>query len=138
MTGGSGVHIVVPLARTDDWKAAKAFLKAFAKAMATDMPRLFTEKASMTTRKGRIYLDTNRTSHGTSAVGSYSLRARPGFPAAMPLQWQELNANLPPSEFLRKKALIRLEKMTADPWDGFEDARCGITAKARKDVGLKT
>ncbi len=138
MTGGAGVHIIVPLALKDDWNAAKAFLKAFAKAVAADQPRLFTDKVSKTTRKGRIYLDTNRTSFGTSAVGSYSLRARPGFPAAMPLLWQELNANLPPSEFLRKKALIRLEKLTADPWDGFEEARTELTVKARRDVGLKT
>ena len=138
MTGGAGVHIVVPLAGNDDWKAAKTYLKALANAMAGDMARLFTDKVSKTTRKGRIYLDTNRTSFGTSAIGSYSLRARNGFPAAMPLVWQDLNANLPPSEFFRKNALKRLEKMVADPWDGFDEARSDITAKARKDVGLKT
>ncbi len=138
MTGGAGVHVVVPLSGKDDWKAAKTYQKAFSKTMAGDMPRLFTDKVSKATRKGRIYLDTNRTSFGTSAVASYSLRAREGFPAAMPLVWQDLNANLPPSEFFRKKALKRLEKMVADPWEGFDDARSEITLQALKEVGLKT
>ena len=105
--------------------------------MASDMGRLFTDKVAKPARRGRIYIDTNRTTFGTSAIGSYSLRATPDFGSAMPLAWQDLHTTALPSEFFRKKALFRLEKRMADPWADFEDARASITAKARKSVGLK-
>ena len=40
--------------------------------------------------RARIYLDYLRNGRGASAVASYSLRARPGFPAATPIEWDEL------------------------------------------------
>lgn len=137
MTGGTGVHLVVPLDQTTPWAETKAFLKAFAKAMASDNARLFTDKVSKAARKGRVYVDINRSSFGTSSVCSYSLRGRPDFPVAMPLSWHDLKANMPPTEFLRKNALIRLEKSVAHEWTGFDDARTSIGVNARRDVGLK-
>lgn len=137
MTGGSGVHLVVPLYGSNDWDEAKRFLKALAKALAADNARLFTANVSKSARKSRIYIDVNRTQFGTSAVASFSLRARPSFPVAMPLSWHDLSANSPPTEFLRKNALIQLEKSAAQPWSDFDAARVPITDTAKRGVGLK-
>lgn len=137
MTGGRGTHIVVPLDGSADWTDAKAYLKALAKTLSFEHPRLFTANVAKAARKGRIYIDANRTQYGTSAVASYSLRARAGFPAALPLSWHDLKANAPPTEFLRKKALFHVEKNAAHPWSDFEEARGPITDKARRAVGLK-
>ncbi|MEM8802986.1 MAG: DNA ligase D [Pseudomonadota bacterium] len=137
MTGGTGVHLVVPMDGTADWADAKRFLKAFAKAAAADNPRLFTANVSKSQRKNRIYVDVNRTQFGTSAVASYSLRARPKFPVAMPLSWHDLSANTPPTEFFRKNALIQLEKTSEHAWSDFEAARVPIPDKAKTKVGLK-
>lgn len=41
-------------------------------------------------RAGRIFLDTNRNAYGQMAIAAYSLRARPGPPAATPIDWSEL------------------------------------------------
>jgi len=136
MTGGTGVHIVVPLDGSSDWDHAKSFLKALAKALASDNGRLFTANQSKAARTGKIYIDM-RTASGTSSVASYSLRARPAFPVALPLSWHDLSANAPPGEFLRKNALIHIEKTMADVWADFEDTRGPIRDTARRDVGLK-
>lgn len=136
-TGGAGAHVVVPLARKDDWQRVRAFLKAFAKGLASDLPRLFTDQMAKAKRRNRILLDINRTMKGSSAVASYSLRAGMNFPCAMPLTWQELHAATPPTEFHRRNTRVRLDKLAADPWAGFADARTPISAKARRGVGLK-
>ena len=137
LTGGSGVHIVVPLDGRTDWAGVKGFLKALAKSLSADHPRLFTDTIRKSARTGRIYVDTARTQFGTSAVASYSLRARRDFPAAVPLSWHDLSANSPPTDFNRKKALFHVEKTLAHPWSDFEEARGPISQKTRRAVGLK-
>lgn len=137
MTGGTGLHIVVPLDRSADWVKTGKFLKALAKSLSADLPKLFTDSVKKANRQGRIYLDVNRTKYGASAVASYSLRARPTFPAALPVVWQSLNAATQPSEFHRKNALVYIETLVADPWTDFTKARSGISQRALKSVGLK-
>ncbi|HEX5262363.1 MAG TPA: DNA ligase D, partial [Phenylobacterium sp.] len=89
-TGGKGVHLVVALEPGHDWPTVKGFAEALSRAMAADAPSLFTAVSSKERRKGRIYLDYLRNARGASAVASYSLRAKPGFPAATPIEWEEL------------------------------------------------
>ena len=137
MTGGRGAHIVVPLDGSAGWPDARTYLRALANTLSAEHPRLFTAKVTKAAREGRIYIDVNRTQFGTSAVASYSLRAREGFPAALPLSWHDLNANAPPTDFLRKKALFHVEKNAAHPWSDFEAARGPISDKARRAAGLK-
>ena len=136
-TGGKGAHVVVPLAGKDDWAKVRQFLKALARQLADEMPRLFTDLQSKAKRKGRIYIDINRTTYGTSAVASYSLRATPEFQVAMPLAWQDFHTGTPPTVFNRRSALSHVERQRVDPWNGFADARQPISAKALKGVGLK-
>jgi bifunctional non-homologous end joining protein LigD len=90
LTGGKGVHVVIPLARRNGWDEMKAFSKAFAVAMADAEPKRFTAKASKAGRTGRIYIDWLRNDRGSTAISPYSSRAREGAPVAMPLTWDEL------------------------------------------------
>ncbi|MEO1307875.1 MAG: DNA ligase D [Pseudomonadota bacterium] len=137
MTGGTGLHLVVPLIRSAGWDVAAAFLKGLATSLAKDHPKLFTDNIQKANRHGRIYVDVNRTRFGTSAVASYSLRARAGFPAALPLMWQDLSAATQPSEFHRKNAVLAVEKMARDPWIDFDDARTELTGRMVQSVGAK-
>jgi bifunctional non-homologous end joining protein LigD len=136
-TGGKGLHIVVPLAGTQTWTPIKLFLKALAKSLASDAPRLFTTSPSKAQRSGRVFIDMGRTSLGSSAAASYSLRARPTFPVAVPLAWAELEHLAARPEFNSKSAVNRVESGFVDPWEDFEKARAGVEAKARKAVGLE-
>jgi DNA ligase D len=137
-TGGKGLHLVMALEAGHSWPVVKGFAEAFAKAMAGDAPSLFTAVASKERRKGRIYLDYLRNGRGASAVASYSLRARPGFPAATPIFWDELASLTGGDAFNRLNMHRRLESLAADPWDELVSSAVKITPKMRRDVGMKT
>jgi bifunctional non-homologous end joining protein LigD len=136
-TGGKGLHLVVALAPGHDWPLVKGFAEAFARAMARDAPGLFTAVASKEQRKGRIYIDYLRNARGASAVASYSLRARPGFPVATPIEWKELRKLSGGAVFNRLNIVRRLDSLAADPWDELGSSGVKITPKMRRDVGMK-
>ena len=137
-TGGKGLHLVLALTPGHDWKQVKGFAEGFARAMAADAPSLFTAVSSKERRKGKIYLDYLRNGRGASAVASYSLRARPGFPAATPIAWDELRRIKGGDAFNRVNLVSRLETLAADPWDELLSTASKITPKMRKDLGLKS
>jgi bifunctional non-homologous end joining protein LigD len=137
-TGGKGLHLVMALAGRPHWPVMKGFAEALSRAMAADHPSLFTAVASKERRRGKIYLDYLRNARGASAVASYSLRARPGFPASAPIAWSELRKLTGGAVFDRITLPKRLEALRADPWEGLESSSSEITAKMRRDVGMKT
>jgi len=136
-TGGKGLHLVLALAAGHDWRTVKGFAEAFSRAMAADAPGLFVAVSSKERRKGRIYLDYLRNGRGASAVASYSLRARPGFPVATPILWDELRKLSGGDAFNRLNLIGRIETLAADPWDGLGSSAVKITPKMRRDVGMK-
>ncbi|HEX4199736.1 MAG TPA: DNA ligase D [Caulobacteraceae bacterium] len=137
-TGGKGVHLVMALDGGHSWPVVKGFAEALSRAMAADAPNIFTAVSSKERRKGRIYLDYLRNGRGASAVASYSLRARPGFPAATPIAWEELRKLSGGNVFNRLNLMRRLESLAADPWDELISSSVKITPKMRRDVGMKT
>ena len=137
-TGGKGLHLVMALEPGHDWTLVKGFAEAFSKAAAADAPGLFTAVSGKERRKGRIYLDYVRNARGASAVASYSLRARPGFPVATPIEWSELRKLSGGNAFNRLNLHRRLETLAADPWDELGSSVAKITPKMRREVGLKT
>jgi DNA ligase D len=135
-TGGKGLHLVTPLVRRQGWDLVKRFMNALVRAVAADAPDRFVTVATKSKRRGRIFLDVGRTALGASAVASYSLRARPDFPAATPLAWEELSTAREKPIFDRSSVVERVETARADPWDDYEAARATITKAARRGVGL--
>lgn len=137
-TGGKGLHLVIALAPGHDWPLVKGFAAAVARAMAADAPQLFTAVAAKAQRRGRIYIDYLRNARGASAVASYSLRAKPAFPAAAPITWEELRGLSGGAAYNRLNLLRRLETLAADPWDELGSSAVKITASMRRDVGMKS
>ena len=136
-TGGKGVHLVVALAGGHSWPTVKGFAESLSRTMAAETPGLFTAVSSKAQRKGRIYLDYLRNARGASAVASYSMRAKPGFPVATPIAWDELRKLSGGGAFDRLSVVKRLESLAADPWDELLSSSSKITAKMRRDVGMK-
>jgi DNA ligase D len=136
-TGGKGLHLVVALAPGLSWPLLKGFAEAFARAAAKDAPAMFTATSSKDRRKGRVYIDYLRNARGASAVASYSLRARPNFPVATPISWDELRKLPGGDAFTRLTVLKRVERLASDPWDGLGSSKAKITPKMRRDVGMK-
>lgn len=90
LTGGKGVHVVVPLARGHSWDSHKSFARRFAEAISLAEPDRFTATIRKKERKGRIFVDWLRNQRGSTAILPYSARARSGAPVAVPLSWNEL------------------------------------------------
>jgi bifunctional non-homologous end joining protein LigD len=90
LTGGKGVHVVVPLTPGHSWDAHKDFSKRFAEAMSMAEPERFIATMSKAKRVGRIFIDYLRNQRGNTAVMPYSARARDGAPVAVPVIWDEL------------------------------------------------
>ena len=90
VTGGKGVHVVVPLRRIVGWDRVKRFARDFAKTFARRYPDRYTAKMSKSEREGRVFIDWLRNERGATAIAPYSLRARPGAAVALPVGWNEL------------------------------------------------
>ena len=90
LSGGKGVHVVVPLTPRADWPAVKDFADRFARALAAAEPDRFVATMSKAKRKGRIFIDWLRNQRGSTAILPYSARARSGGPVAAPVSWSEL------------------------------------------------
>jgi bifunctional non-homologous end joining protein LigD len=68
-------------------------------------------------------VDYLRNSRGATSVASYSLRARPGAPVAMPLRWNELGKLKSAHAFDIHSAPRRLVRLRTDPWAGIDEVR---------------
>ncbi len=90
LSGGKGVHVVVPLKPAAKWPAVKDFADRFARALAQAEPDRFVATMSKAKRKGRIFIDWLRNQRGSTAILPYSARARSGAPVAAPVSWSEL------------------------------------------------
>jgi len=89
-TGSRGLHVVSPLDRSAGFDAVRAFARDVAEVVAARDPARFTTEQSKEKRGGRFYLDRARNAYTQTAVAPYAVRARPGAPVAVPLDWDEI------------------------------------------------
>lgn len=122
-SGGKGLHVVVPLQPACSWDAVKAFAKGFAVALAGAEPDRYVATMTLAKRPGKIFVDYLRNGRGATAVASYSLRARPGAPVAMPLRWEELTTIAGGGAFNLRNALEHVHRQRRDPWKGIDEMR---------------
>ena len=110
LSGGKGVHVVIPLTPGHTWDQHKDFAKRFAEAMSLAEPDRFLANMSKAKRVGKIFIDYLRNQRGATAVLPYSARARAGAPVAVPVTWDEL-ADFPSAhEFSIKDAGALLQR----------------------------
>ncbi|MBC7817427.1 MAG: DNA ligase D [Planctomycetaceae bacterium] len=135
MTGGKGLHVIVPLQRRHTWPEVKKFSKAVAVQLAADSPSQYTASMSKAARHGRIYVDYVRNGRGATAVAPYSTRNRPGAPVAAPVTWKEVSAASDPSGFTVENISDRLASLRKDPWEDLRKTRQSLTAAAWRRIG---
>ena len=112
LSGGKGVHVVVPVADTD-WEDAKNFSQRIALGMAADNPKRYVGKMTKSLRKGKIFIDYFRNSREATSVAPYSTRARPGAAVSAPLSWEQIGRSKSAAEF----TVLNLKKhFKRDPW----------------------
>ncbi|HWM27552.1 MAG TPA: non-homologous end-joining DNA ligase [Woeseiaceae bacterium] len=127
VTGGKGVHIIVPLRRVADWPQVKSFAQAFASKLADDEPDVFTATMSKSRRRGRIFVDWLRNERGSTAIAPYSTRARKNGPVATPVGWDELRNLESAHSFHLDDVVERLER--PDPWKAAITWRQAVTKR---------
>ena len=109
-TGGKGLHVVVPLARKDPWPAVKSFAAGVAKDMVDTAPGTYLTTMSKAKRRSKIFVDYFRNDYTATTIADYAVRARPGAPVALPLDWKELDTLESASQFTMEGVLHRLRR----------------------------
>jgi len=130
-TGSTGLHVVVPLKREEDFDSVRAFAKCLAAIVVDDDPEHRTLEQRTNKRRGRVFVDTNRNAYAQTIAPAYAVRARPHAPVSVPLAWSELeNEDLRPDGITIRAVFERLEKV--DPWKNFRRDATSLKVAYRK------
>jgi bifunctional non-homologous end joining protein LigD len=119
LSGGKGVHVVVPLTPGHDWETHADFARRFAAALAAAEPERFVATMSKAKRVGKIFIDWLRNQRGSTAVMPYSARAREGAPVAVPVSWDELEEAKDAHPFSIEDAAELIERATGKALKGW-------------------
>jgi bifunctional non-homologous end joining protein LigD len=115
LTGGKGLHVVLPITGAD-WETAKSFAQAVALAMTADDPKRYVAKITKSLRTGKIFVDYLRNSLEQTAVAAYSTRARAGAPVSVPVTWEELGKTKGGNQYTVLNLAKRMGSLKQDPW----------------------
>ena len=108
-TGGTGLHVQVPVERRHSHDDVRAFADTVAAALARASGGLVTTERALARRHG-VYVDTKMNGHGQQVVSAYSVRPLAGAPVATPLAWDELDDRLDPRAFTPAEVLRRVRR----------------------------
>ena len=118
LSGGKGVHVVVPIEPDHDWDEVKEFAREFSENMAREVPDAYVANMSKKKRTGKIFIDFFRNDFSSTAIVPLSLRARADAPIAWPVTWAELKkfhqANAITLKNIDSKLLKNAEKISAE------------------------
>jgi bifunctional non-homologous end joining protein LigD len=126
LSGGKGIHVVVPLDASKDWPTVKSFADRFSRAISEAEPETFTANIRKVQRKGRIFLDWLRNQRGATAVMPYSARAREGAPVAVPIAWEELDTYESGHHFSIRDADELLDRASSKLLAGWGEAKLAL------------
>jgi bifunctional non-homologous end joining protein LigD len=132
-TGGKGLHVMAALKPTRDWTEVKAFARGLALHLTRLAPKRFTADLAKASRGGKIFIDYLRNGEGSTAVSAFSLRARPGAPVSMPLDWSDLKPKID-----LRFAYFNLRNAPAaaahgvEAWKGFVKSAKAVSVRAMK------
>ncbi|WP_445671885.1 DNA ligase D [Pseudomonas inefficax] len=135
-SGGKGMHVVVPLTRRAGWDEVKDFSHAIVNYLAKLFPDRLSAVSGPKNRVGRIFIDYLRNGKGATTVCAYSLRAREGLPVSVPIWREELAQLKGANQWNIANVRQRLAEVD-DPWAAMGKTRQSITARMRKQLGLK-
>lgn len=135
LTGSKGIHVHVPLDRSDDFDEVRNIARAMMKVLADRHPDTLTTEQRKNKRGNRLFLDVGRNAYAQTAVAPYSVRPREGAPVAAPVRWEELQqAGLESRSFTIGNVFRRLGQID-DPWEGWRRrARSLRAAKKRLEA----
>ena len=112
-SGKKGLHVVLPVVGSYNFKQTREFVHQFGKFLSRESDIIVSE-FSKSRDLGTVFIDYLQNNRGKTMIAPYSLRAEPGAPVSTPLEWKELKKGLRPQEF---NILTVLQRKTS-PWEG--------------------
>ena len=109
-SGSSGLHVYVPMKNKYDYKTVKDFAFIVASLVQRQLPKTTSLERSLSKRGQKIYIDYLQNRSGQTLATVYSLRPKKGATVSTPLDWEEVNHKLHPSQFTIENILQRVEK----------------------------
>ncbi|MFL5628885.1 MAG: non-homologous end-joining DNA ligase [Ktedonobacteraceae bacterium] len=112
-SGGSGLHIYVPLGAGYTFEHVRNWVKAVGQQLATTYPDLIAIAHGPTHQGGRVTIDYGQNSVGRNTAAPYTLRASTAHPTvSTPLTWAELDAGtIHPAELTPQVVLERVQRL---------------------------
>jgi bifunctional non-homologous end joining protein LigD len=133
-TGGSGLHVVVPIVPTLGWDECLEFSRNVASAIVRTDPRRYTMAFRKAGRQRQLLIDYLRNNRTNTSIAAFSTRARPGATVSVPLAWDELTSRLRPERFTVRTVPRRVSRQARDPWEAYWRSRQSVTAGALRTV----
>lgn len=114
-SGGSGLHVLFPLARQLTHQQSKQLAELIARVVAGQLRDIASVARRPVARQGKVYIDYLQNGWDKLLVAPYSARPSPGAPVSTPLEWDEVRPGLDPAAFTIKTAPERFAREAADP-----------------------
>lgn len=114
-SGGSGLHLLIPLGRQTTHEQARLLGELVARVIVRENEEIATIERVVSKREGRVYVDFLQNGHGKLLVAPFSSRPRPGATVSTPLRWREVVPSLDPTRFTIESVPRRLRAMKDDP-----------------------
>jgi bifunctional non-homologous end joining protein LigD len=114
-SGGSGLHILLPLGEQLDHDQSRQLAEVLARLLVERLPEIATTARSIPARRGRVYVDALQNGRGKLLAAPFTARPRPGATVSMPLDWKEVGPRLDPSRFTIRTAVARMKRRGEDP-----------------------
>ncbi len=131
-SGGSGLHILIPLGGQLTHEQSRQLAGLIAQWTIAEQPEIATTTRRLAQRQGKVYVDFLQNGHGRLLVAPYSVRPFVGAPVSTPLRWSEVNASLTPGKFHLGNLAARVGRQKTDPLAGLMETQPDLqTALAR-------
>lgn len=114
-SGATGLHVYIPLDAKYDYETVKIFAELIANQVHMRLPDITSLERSIKKRNHKIYIDFLQNRKGQTLAAPYSVRPKPGATVSTPLEWNEVNETLSPSQFTIENVIERL-KEKGDLW----------------------
>jgi bifunctional non-homologous end joining protein LigD len=114
-SGGSGLHVLLPMGGLFTHEQTRQLAELLARVIVVRLPALATTARAIPARGGRVYVDALQNGRGKLLAAPYAVRPKPGGTVSTPLDWSEVNAKLDLCDFNLKTVPQRLSRLRQDP-----------------------
>jgi bifunctional non-homologous end joining protein LigD len=132
LTGGKGLHVVVPFEPEHSFEEAFEASRLLAETFAASDKSLLTTAFAKAARRGKILIDYKRNHRAAVAVAAYSTRALPVGSISMPVSWRELPDTSGSDAYTVSNVRARLRAQKRDPWAALYRTRQRLGRSARR------